>query len=296
MSTDLSAQRPESASSSDSGAGSSEPARRRIRLVLQYDGTEFHGWQRQAELRTIQAAVEDTLATIVGEPTIVHASGRTDAGVHALGQVAHFETTSRLPAETFKRALNARLPHDVAVARSTDAALDFHARFSAVRKTYCYQFHLGDYEHPFRRRYYLHQWRALDIGAMRAAARQLVGTHDFKSFAAQAVDREDTVRTVYALRVLPIRQGVRVFATGSGFLQHMVRALAGLLLKIGRHKLDIQDAGRILAAKDRREAPSALPAHGLFLWKVDYVLRRFGVDSQSSSPSIDDGSRRSRSP
>lgn len=255
-----------------------------MRLVLQYDGSEFHGWQRQSDLRTIQAVVEDTLATIVGEPTIVHASGRTDAGVHALGQVAHFETTSRLPAETVKRAMNARLPHDVAVARAFESDTDFHARFSAIRKTYCYQFHIGDYEHPFRRRYYLHQWRALDLAAMRAAASQLVGTHDFKSFAAQAVDREDTVRTLYALRVLRIRDGVRVFATGSGFLQHMVRALAGLLLKIGRHKLDIQDAGRILAAKDRREAPSALPAHGLFLWKVDYVLRRFGVDSESSGP------------
>lgn len=243
---------------------------RRIKLVLQYDGANYHGWQRQADVPTIQAVVEDTLATIVSEAVVVHASGRTDAGVHALGQVAHFDTKSRLPAAVIARALNARLPEDIAIARADDTPADFHARFSAKRKTYCYQFHVGEFESPFFRRHFEHVFRELDVARMRDAAKRLVGRHDFRSFAAEMHAVEDTVRTLYSLRVLRIPSGSRVFATGDGFLMHMVRTLAGTLLKVGLGKLDLDEVDAILAAKDRRRAPAALPPHGLFLWRVDY--------------------------
>lgn len=246
------------------------PGLRRVKLVLQYDGTEYHGWQRQAAVPTIQAVVEDTLATIVSEQRVVHASGRTDAGVHALGQVAHFDTRSRLPASTIVRAMNARLPPDIAVASAEYAAPNFHARYSAKRKTYCYQFHVAPYESPFFRRYFEHVFRAPKIERMRAAAAQLVGTHDFRSFAAEMSSVEDTVRTLFALRVFRLKSGIRVFASGSGFLMHMVRTLAGTLLKVGLEKLPVEVVGDILEARDRRRAPAAMPPHGLFLWRVDY--------------------------
>lgn len=250
-----------------------EPARpgfRRVLLVLEYDGANYHGWQRQAVVPSIQAVVEDTLATIVGETVVVHASGRTDAGVHALGQVAHFDTLSRLPAVVIARALNARLPEDVAVVRAADAVPEFHARFSAKRKTYCYQLHVAPYESPFFRRHFAHVFRAPDVAAMRLAAARLVGRHDFRSFAAEMHSIEDTVRTIHALRVLRIPSGLRIFATGDGFLMHMVRTIAGTLLKVGLGKLAPEEVSTILAARDRRLAPSALPARGLFLWRVDY--------------------------
>ncbi len=243
---------------------------RRLRLVLQYDGTDYCGWQRQADVRSIQQVVEDTLATIVGERPILHASGRTDAGVHALGQVAHFDTGSRIEPRAVKNALNARLPHDIAVAAADEVAPDFHSRFSVRRKTYCYQFHLGDFESPFLRRHYLHVWREPSIERMREAALALVGTHDFRAFAAETKEREDTTRTIFALRVRRIAPGIRVYASGSGFLMHMVRTIAGTLLKVGHGRLTVDDVVAIRDSKDRRRAPAALPARGLFLWRVDY--------------------------
>lgn len=254
--------------------GSDAGAPRIVRLLLRYDGTAYSGWQRQADRPTVQAAIEDALATILaGETPVVHGSGRTDAGVHALGQVAHFETSSRLDAPTIRRALNARLPHDVAVAGACDERPGFHARFSAVRKTYVYRFAVGDSVDPFLRGHALHLFRRPDVAAMRAVASALVGRHDFRSFCAEARDREDTVRTLFALRVREGRHDLRVFATADGFLQHMVRALAGALLKAGRGDLSVDRAREILAAGDRPRAPAALPAHGLYLWKVDYATR-----------------------
>ncbi len=245
-------------------------AERTIRLVLQYDGTEFCGWQRQEVGRSVQGVVEAALLPLCHRPTTLHGSGRTDAGVHALGQVAHFVTNRNLSALTFQRALNATLPPDIAIARSDEVTPGFHARFSARRKTYCYQFHQGVCESPFVRRYTHHVWRALDVDTMRRAARELVGTHDFRSFAAEMRDVADTVRTIYALRIRRTKNGVRIHATGNGFLMHMVRTIAGTLLKVGLGALDPSGVRGILEARDRRRAPAALPAQGLFLWKVDY--------------------------
>jgi tRNA pseudouridine38-40 synthase len=261
-------------------------ARHRVKLVLRYDGGDFRGWQRQADVRTVQAVVEDTLASVVSERVVVHASGRTDAGVHALGQVAHFDTESRLSPETIARAMNARLPDDVAVVSAAAVAADFHARFDVWRKTYCYQLHVAKVECPFHRRFFAHVHRELDVAAMRAAARLLLGRHDFRSFAAEAHDIEDCVRTLFALRVLHIPSGLRIFATGDGFLMHMVRNVAGTLLKVGLNKIAVAEVATILAARDRRLAPPALSPAGLFLWRVEYARAR-----QVDREAVDSGSR-----
>lgn len=243
---------------------------RTIRLVLRYDGAAYHGWQRQPGLDTIQARLEQAVLQVTGEAAAVHASGRTDAGVHALGQVAHFNTASALPPQVLLRALNASLPEDVAVVESAEAAPGFHARFLARRKTYVYQFVVGRVRDPLWCRYACSVWTPPDLDAMRAAARELVGRHDFRSFAREGSRKVDTVRTVSALRLFRWSRGIRLFATADGFLQHMVRTLAGTLLAAGTGRIGAGDAARILAAADRRAAPAALPAHGLFLWRVDY--------------------------
>ncbi|MBI4881576.1 MAG: tRNA pseudouridine(38-40) synthase TruA [Planctomycetes bacterium] len=244
--------------------------RRTFKLTLAYDGAAYQGWQRQPGRATIQERVEAAVCAVTGEQAAVHASGRTDAGVHALGQVAHVRARWRLPPETLLRALNANLPEDVAVRRAEEAPAAFHARRDARRKTYFYQVYVGPDRHPFWRRFALHLRRPPDVRAMRAAAAMLTGRRDFRSFVAHAGAREDTVRTLYFLRVLDARCGLRIFACADGFLQHMVRALAGTLLQVGAGRAPPAAVREILAARDRGAAPASLPPHGLFLWRVDY--------------------------
>ncbi|MFG0317470.1 MAG: tRNA pseudouridine(38-40) synthase TruA [Planctomycetota bacterium JB042] len=243
---------------------------RTVKLVLAYDGAAYQGWQRQPDRPTVQGAVEAAIQAVTRVRSPVHGSGRTDAGVHAIGQVCHFRTACGLPAETLVRALNANLPEDVAVRAAADAPADFHARYSAVRKTYFYQAYVDAHRDPLRRRRALHLRRPPDLGAMRRAAAHLVGRHDFRSFATEAPPDLDTVRTMFALRIVGTPRGFRIFATSNGFLQHMVRSIAGCLLRVGMGRDDPSEPARILAARDRREAPAALPAHALFLWRVDY--------------------------
>jgi tRNA pseudouridine38-40 synthase len=288
-------QEPGDAKDESAGADPLAEPLRTVKLIVAYDGTAFRGWQRQASERTIQATLEATLATIIGEMVTVHGSGRTDAGVHALRQVAHFTTRSRLDAPAIRRALNARLPADVAIVAADDAEAGFHARFAARRKTYAYRFVHGDHVDPFRRHHAHSLFHRPDVAAMREAARRLVGRHDFRSFATEADSVADTVRTLYALRVRERKRDIAVIASGNGFLQHMVRSLAGLLLEVGRGKLSPADAERILHARDRRAAPAALPARGLFLVRVDYAARAARdeavVDSRRPVPSDSNGSQ-----
>jgi len=246
------------------------PALRTLRLTLAYDGAAYQGWQRQPGRPTVQAAVEEAVRAVTGARRAVHASGRTDSGVHALAQVAHLRTECRLAAETLIRALNANLPGDIVVRRIEDAPPGFHARHHARRKTYFYQFHVAPERHPFWRRFALHLRAMPDVDAMRQAAAILQGRHDFRSFVTNGRDQEDAVRTLYALRVQRTRSGLRVFATADGFLQHMVRALAGLIMRVGTGRESLGGVADILAARDRCAAPASLPPHGLFLWKVEY--------------------------
>lgn len=243
---------------------------RTLKLTLAYDGRGYFGWQRQPNRPTIQQAVESAVASVTGERAIVHGSGRTDAGVHALGQVAHLVTGTRLPAEQLLRALNANLPQDIAVREIAEMQEGFHARHHARRKTYFYQFHVDANRDPLWRDRAVHLRRWPDLGTMRQAARVLTGRHDFRSFVTEAAAGEDTVRELFRLHIQRNPRGLRVFVTGSGFLRHMVRSLVGLLIRVGTGREELARVESIVAARDRSAAPAALPAYALFLWRVDY--------------------------
>jgi len=243
---------------------------RKVKLTIRYDGSEFLGWQRQPGKRTVQGVLERAVVEVTQQRSAVHGSGRTDAGVHALGQVAHFATACQLPPDVLVRALNANLPADVAVYAAADVAAEFHARKSARRKTYVYQFAITADRHPLLRHHFHHLRTWPEVDAMRSVAARLVGRHDFRSFATEGHLLDDAVRHLMSLRVLCAKDRLRLFATGDGFLQHMVRTIAGLLLRVGTGRETSEGAMEILEARDRRRAPAALPANALFLWRVDY--------------------------
>jgi tRNA pseudouridine38-40 synthase len=243
---------------------------RNVKLVLAYDGSGFAGWQRQANARTVQGVLEETIARVTGERVTVNGAGRTDAGVHACGQVANFRTTSRLSADHLQRALNALLPPSVAVVQAEEVPAEFHARFGAVGKHYRYTLSLGPVRPVFDRERVLHVRAHLSLPAMRRAARPLVGEHDFAAFTKQADEAKSTVRHIDDVHIRRNGSRVLVDITGSGFLYGMVRAIVGTLLEVGRGKLTPAALADILASCDRRRAGPTAPAHGLCLMSVRY--------------------------
>jgi tRNA pseudouridine38-40 synthase len=245
-----------------------------LKLTIAYDGTAYAGWQVQSGQRTVQEVLEQTLAKITGQSLRVVASGRTDAGVHALGQVVSFRTESRLPAEVFFRALNAELPEDIAVLQAREMPESFHALRDAVRKRYRYIIHNGPGRDVFQRHYAWHYFRPLDVAAMRLAAQTLLGTHDFSSFETSGAERRTSVRTIYEIEV---RRGpedashvITTEVEADGFLYNMVRAIVGTLVEVGRGVQPASWVADVLAAADRRRAGPTAPPQGLFLVKVDY--------------------------
>jgi tRNA pseudouridine38-40 synthase len=244
------------------------------KLTLAYDGTDYAGWQVQPNGTAVQEIVERAIERIFGDKARVHGSGRTDAGVHALAQVAHFQiprAKASIPAANLRRALNGVLPPDVRVLKVEPAPNDFHARFSAHEKTYRYQIFCGDVMDPFSRRWAAHWPKPLDVAAMRRAARVLAGRHDFAAFAANPRrEQESTVRTLKRLSVARRGKWVTITATADGFLYKMVRSLAGALLKVGAGKLTPADIGRILKSKTRTALVETASPQGLFLIKVKY--------------------------
>ena len=246
---------------------------RTLRLLLQYDGTEYVGWQRQAEGTSIQGLLEDALRPIEGGPVTVHGAGRTDAGVHALGQVASVRLTAPIEPETLARALNAVLPGDVRVAHAEAAPEDFHARFSATGKIYDYRIVNAPFVSPFIVRYVWHVIPKLDLHAMAQASAVLVGEHDFSAFRAAGSDVQTSVRTVRRIEW----QGsggsddpVVMLIEGDGFLRHMVRNIAGTLVQIGLGRWPVPEIEGILASADRARAGATAPARGLVLREVLY--------------------------
>ena len=248
---------------------------RSIKLTLAYDGTDFLGWQTQQSGRTVQATLEETIAKITGARSATLASGRTDAGVHALGQVVSFRTESRLPVEVLQRALNAELPHSLAVLEAAEVHDSFHATHDALCKRYRYVIHDGPIRDIFSRRYAWHfTYGRLDVDAMQRAAAALIGTHDFSSFETTGAPRKTSVRTVYDLCIERGRGERAHFVTleieANGFLYNMVRTIVGTLVDVGRGARPESWPGEVLEAMDRRRAGRTAPPQGLFLVAVQY--------------------------
>jgi tRNA pseudouridine38-40 synthase len=242
---------------------------RTLKLTLAYDGTRFVGWQRQAEGLSIQGLIEDALAPLAGGRVTVHGAGRTDAGVHAMGQVASVQIACAHDLETLGRALNAQLPPDVRVLGVDEAAPDFHARFSARSKHYRYQIDRAPIADPFRRAWAWHVPDALDVDAMAEAAHLLVGTHDFAVFQSAGTSVSETVRTITRSGITA--GDVLVYdVVGTGFLRHMVRAIVGTLVEVGRGRRRPASMGWLLEEGTRADAGRTAPPQGLFLVRVDY--------------------------
>lgn len=268
-----------------------------FKITLAYDGTDFVGWQRQASGVSIQGLIEDALRVLDGREVNVAGAGRTDAGVHALGQVAGFTLAREIGADTLVRALNAHLPHAVRVLSAEKTPPAFHPRFSVSRKTYRYRLCNDDVLSPFERRYVWHVPGPLDVEAMRAAAQLLEGRHDYAAFQAAGSSVASTEREIFSSRVIaglkpcatpatleatpatpesgaglqPCGPLIVYEVTGSGFLRHMVRTIVGSLVEIGRGRRPAAWMGDVLASRDRTQAGPTAPPDGLFLVRVAYA-------------------------
>ena len=246
-----------------------------IKLTLAYDGTDFHGWQIQPGRPTIQGAVTDVVRKITQEKMTIHAAGRTDAGVHAHGQVAHFRTQSHLTAQEFQRALNALLPPAIRAVAAEEVGPDFHARWQAEAKTYQYRIFRGRVVPPFDWRYVLHYPFPLDVAPMAEAARLLEGEHDFTSFAAstgsEEEDRDRTpIRHIFRSEIVEASEELNYVVRGRSFLRYMVRKIVGTLLEVGKGKLTPGDISLLFDLRDRSKSGPTVPPHGLCLMSVEY--------------------------
>lgn len=244
---------------------------RNLRFLLRYDGTEFQGWQTQPKFRTVQETLEDAIASVTQEPRVrANASGRTDAGVHAIGQVVNFYSATKLPCDVLVKAVNANLPPDVCVRRCDEVPQSFCANKDAVAKTYRYVIYDGRPHDPFSRRYACHSRKALDADAMQRASRCLLGRHDFRCFETEWPNRLSSVRTILRLAVTRGGEFVTIDVEADGFLYNMVRAIAGTLMQVGRGAWPEAKVAEVLAAGDRCEAGPTAPPEGLFLLRVTY--------------------------
>lgn len=241
-----------------------------FKLVLSYDGTDFNGWQMQPGLRTVQETLEQAIQSIIGVRPRLSASGRTDAGVHAVGQVVNFPTIYQIEPYNLRKALNARLPDDVSIRECHIMTDEFDANRDAVRKLYRYVIRDSNIRDPFMRKYYATSKHPLNVAAMHSAAQVLVGTHDFHSFETDWPNRASSVRTITHLSVNRASEYIWIDIEADGFLYNMVRSIAGTLMNVGRGYWDEAKIAEILTAEDRREAGMTAPACGLFLMRVTY--------------------------
>jgi len=243
---------------------------RNFKIVVEYDGTHYCGWQRQPDQPSIQGALENVLQRITQDSITLHGSGRTDAGVHALGQTAHFRSRTRLAPKTLQKGMNGLLAGDIAVQSCTPVALDFHARFDSRWKHYRYRICNLPVRKAIGRQYAWHIYRPLDVSAMAAAARQFVGRHDFKSFESSGSPRSHTTRQVMAAAWQQRGDYLEFDIHADGFLRFMVRNIVGTLVAVGMGRMEADDIPALLEATDRRLAPATAPPQGLFLVRVQY--------------------------
>lgn len=272
---------------------------RNIKLIIEYEGTNYAGWQeqrvkdlnaetetetgtvREAEagagtgtgknpIPTVQACVREAVIKVVGEEAVLYGASRTDAGVHALGQAANFKTSSGLPTESFVPAINFYLPPDIVVRSAEEAPEDFHAQYSATSKVYSYTVLNDRVPCAINRNFSYRYPSPLDVDTMKEAAKYLTGRHDFRAFSVETSDKKNGVRTVKSFEVLREGRNVRLMVEADGFLYKMVRGMVGTLLLVGRGKLNTEKFGKILESRDRRLAGPTAPARGLILVKVNY--------------------------
>jgi tRNA pseudouridine38-40 synthase len=247
---------------------------RNIRMVLAYDGTDYHGWQRQPDLRTVQGMLELVAQRVVRHPVRIVGSGRTDAGVHAAGQVANMLTRCQMPAASLKKAIGGRLPKDITLIDCREVPLGFHANHSALSKLYRYRVYNASgrpVERQLQRMTY-HFWMRLDLDVMREAAGHFVGEHDFAAMATKGSERENTVRRVMRIGIHRHLQEVRFEVEGGGFLYNQVRNMVGTILEVGRGHWPPRHVAEILASRERARAGPTAPAKGLSLQWVRYDL------------------------
>lgn len=244
---------------------------KRIKLIVAYDGTNYCGWQVQPNGETIEGVLNRELSELLGEEIKVTGASRTDSGVHSLGNVAVFDTETRIPPEKISYALNVRLPDDIVVQDSCEVPADFHPRHCDSRKTYEYRILNRTFPMPVRRLDTYFFYRRLDVQKMKEAAKYLEGTHDFKSFCSVNTAVEDTVRTIYSLTVDKQEDIITIRVQGNGFLYNMVRILAGTLLQVGLGERQPEQMMEILAAKSREAAGPTAPAHGLTMMGIEFL-------------------------
>lgn len=242
----------------------------RIRLTLEYDGTNYSGWQRQINAMSVQQRLEEALQSLTGERIVVTGSSRTDAGVHSLGQTVHFDTASRIPPEKYSFALNTRLPEDIRVRQSMAAAEDFHARFHTKGKTYRYQIYNHAHASAILRNTHAHVMYPMDMQKMQSELDALVGTHDFGGFAASGSIVKDTVRTIYSAFVERQDEVVSIYVTGTGFLYNMVRIIAGTASDVATGRIEPGAIRRAIETGNRLDLGMTAPACGLTLMRVYY--------------------------
>ncbi len=243
---------------------------KRVKMIVAYDGTNYKGWQVQPNGITIEEVLNKHLSNLLGEEIVVTGASRTDSGVHSLGNVAIFDTNTRMPADKISFALNQRLPEDIVVQGSCEVPSDWHPRYRNSRKTYEYRILNRTFRMPTRRldTYFYHH--PLDVEKMRQAASYLVGEHDFKSFCAIGAQVKTTVRTIYSCDVIKENDIITIRVTGNGFLYNMVRIIAGTLVRVGGGEMQPEQIPEILAALDRSAAGPTAPAHGLTMIGLEY--------------------------
>jgi tRNA pseudouridine38-40 synthase len=244
---------------------------RNIKLLIEYDGTNYQGWQVQPKGPTVQGILEEKIGLLTGQPVRLFGSGRTDSGVHALGQVAHFKTQSPMDISTIRRALNSLLPPDIVIHKVEEVDLGFHARKHSKSKIYEYRILNRNLRSAFHRGYVWHIPRKLDLAEMKKATQGLIGEHDFSAFRTVGSPTRTTVRRVFRAEWKRGRDGlIRFEIEANGFLKQMVRSIIGTLVEIGKGKMKAADLRKILNSKDRKEAGPTAPAQGLFLKEVKY--------------------------
>lgn len=242
----------------------------RYRINFSYDGTNFHGYQLQPNLRTVQQCLEKAVSYLNKQTyTSVQSSGRTDKGVHAINQVAHFDLNIETTLDKIKRGLNSNLPEDIHINKVSKVSNNFHARFSVKKKEYVYRINIGEYN-PLERNYIYQYNRQLDINKMKEAIKYFEGTHDFTSFVSSEDERENKVRTIIKTDIKKKKDIIEISFQADGFMKYQVRNMVGLLIAIGNHKKEVQDVEKIIKAKDRTKSVKTAAAEGLYLKKVWY--------------------------